>query len=116
MVKKNLSEYKRKYDVARHHAWAGGILLSVMLALRILVSSIPDFIVLIIGIPLVVYILISLFFTYKYRSGLSAIPDTVRSSEELEQKKIHAEVEKERLKLEKKKAKNEAKAQKKAKK
>jgi len=116
MVKKNLSEYKRKYDIARHHAWAGGILLSILLALRILVSSILDVIVLMVGIPLVVYILIALFFTYKYRSGLSVIPDAVRPSEELEQEKIRAEVEKERLKLEKKKTKNEAKAQKKAKK
>jgi len=111
-----MPDYKRKYDIARHHAWAGGILLSILLALRILVSSIPDVVVLMVGIPLVVYILIALFFTYKYRPGLSATQDFIFPSEELEKEKICAEVEKERLKVEKKKAKNEAKAQKKAKK
>jgi len=36
MKEKNIGEYKRRYDMSRHHAWAGGILLSVLLAIRIL--------------------------------------------------------------------------------
>jgi hypothetical protein len=124
MPKKDLAEYKRKYDMYRHHAWAGGILLSVLLAIRALleisnVSDIPDFIILPIGVILVVYVLISIFFTYKYRSGLTVqqeqkVIQFKTTSEDIEKEKIHAEVEKERLKVEKKKAKAEAKRKKKS--
>ena len=60
-----------------------------------------------------------MFFTYKYRSGLSSVEKPVQiqtGSEEVEKEKINAEVEKERLKVEKKKAKAEAKKAKKSKK
>jgi len=123
MPKKDLAGYKRKYDMYRHHAWAGGILLSVLLAVRALLeisgfSNIPDFIILPVGVILVIYILISIFFTYKYRSGLTVtqeqkIIQVKTSSDDLEKEKIRADVEKERSKLEKKKAKSEAKKQKK---
>jgi hypothetical protein len=123
MPMKDLFEYKRKYEIYRHHAWAGGIILSVLLAIRVLLeisnfSDIPDFIILPLGIILVFYIMISIFFTYRYRLGLT-IPQEkeVMNVKEIyndtEIKKINAKVEKERLKLEKKKAKTETKKQKK---
>ena len=34
MTQKNLNEYKRKYDVNKHHAWAGSVLLAVLVAIR----------------------------------------------------------------------------------
>ena len=109
MNQKNLSENKKKYNMARHHAWAGTVILSVLLAIRILIPDIPNEIMFIIVPILVIYILVSLFFTYKYRSGLSA-QETVASVDS------SVEIEKERLKVEKKKAKNEAKIAKKSKK
>jgi len=109
MNQKNLSENKKKYHMARHHAWAGTVILSVVLAIRILIPTIPNEIMYIIVPILVIYILIALFFTYKYRSGLSA-QDTIVSADS------SVEIEKERLKIEKKKAKNEAKKAKKSKK
>ena len=66
-----------------------------------------------IGILLIVYILIALFFTYKYSSGLAAEQKTVQ---EVHVHTDNAEVEKQRLKVEKKKAKAEAKKAKKSKK
>lgn len=119
MLKKDLVEYKRKYDMYRHHAWAGGILLSVLMSIRVLleilgVSNIPDFIIFPIGLILVFYVLISIFFTYKYRSGLTVQQDekiirVKTTSDDVEKEKIHAKVEKEKLKLEKKKIKAEVK-------
>lgn len=115
MLKKDLAEYKRKYDMYRHHAWAGGILLSVLMSIRVLldilgVSNIPDFIIFPIGFILVFYVLISIFFTYKYRSGLTVqqnqrIIQVKTTSDDVEKEKIRAKVEKEKLKLEKKKVK-----------
>jgi len=113
MVKKNLSEYKRRYDLFRHHAWAGLGFLSIILAIRIIFPEFSWFLHPIIAI-LIVYVVVALIFTYKYSSGLSAKQEIVHPSEVLEKEKIHAEVEKERLKLEKKKSKAEAKAKKKA--
>lgn len=121
MNQKNLSEYKRRYDNARHHAWAGSVLLAVLVAFRgfleITDINLDDRIIAIIGIILIIYILIAVIFTYKYRSGLSAEKKPVEiniKSENVEKEKIAAEVEKERLKVEKKKAKAEAKKIKKA--
>ena len=113
MKEKDLSEYKRKYEISRHHAWAGTAFLSLLLSLRYLVPSIPDVLFMPIGSLLVVYILIGVIFTYKYRAGLSAGQRHDYTSEELEREKIRAEVEKKRLKLDKKKVKAEAKARKK---
>ena len=114
MNKKNLAEYRKKYDIARHHAWAGTAILSVVLAIRIFLSTgetanIPDIIFLPIILVIAIYVLISLLFTYVYRSGLTAEQEKISSSEEIERHKIDATIEKERLKLEKKKAKAEAK-------
>ena len=110
MAQKNLNENKRKYDVSRHHAWAGAILLSVVLAVRVL-FEIDDIITMSLAVVLIAYILIALFLTYKYRSGLSTQQKTVQDVH------IHtaeAEIERERLKIEKKKAKTEAKKAKKS--
>lgn len=114
MQKKNLIEYKRKYDTYRHHAWAGGILLSLLMVIRALleilnISNIPDLIIIPIVVILIVYILISIFFTYKYLSGLN-----VQQEQQIIQvKTISNKVEKNKLKLEKKKTKAEIKKQKK---
>jgi hypothetical protein len=111
MTQKNLSEYKRKYDFARHHAWAGSVLLAVLVAIRgffeISNIKIDDRIIIAIGMILVFYILIAVILTYKYRSGLL-----------VEQKIVEVHVktndlEREKLKIEKKKAKAEAKKTKK---
>jgi len=67
-------------------------------------------IILPIGVFLIIYILIAIFFTYKYRFGL----ETPQKS--IQEVHIHAqdsEIEKERLKVEKKKLKTELKAMKK---
>jgi hypothetical protein len=112
-MQKNLAEYNKKYALWRHHAWAAGLLLSALLAIRIFleiseVKDIPNEIILIIGCLLLIYLLISLFFTYKYRSGLLA-----KQQQVIEIKSSSDEIEKERLKVEKKKAKAEAKKAKK---
>lgn len=121
--KKELSEYKKRYHSVRHHAWAGSVFLAILLAVRFLVEISDiyfehiDTVVLIFGSIIIIYTLIALFYTYKYRSGLSTEEKVIQmqfSSKELEQEKIHAEIEKERLKLEKKKAKTEAKKAKKS--
>jgi len=111
MAKKNLSEYKKKYALWRHHAWAGSILLSVLLALRIIIGAeyIQNEIVFVVGIILIFYVLISLFLTYKYQEGLRV----EKEEQVIRIKSSSDEVEKERLKLEKKKVKAEAKKAKK---
>lgn len=112
-MNKNLSEYKRKYDVARHHAWAGSVLLAVLVATRGFLElsdiKINDWIIVAIGLILIFYVLISVFFTYKYRAGLSSVSKNV-----VEVKVKSDDLEKEKLKIEKKKAKAEIKKAKKA--
>lgn len=119
----NLSDYQKKYRKFKHHAWAGSVILAILLAIRVFFETanikFDDRIIILIGGILVVYTLISVIFTYRYSSGLSAdseekivhIHDS--SENEVEKEKIKAETEKERLKLEKKKAKALAKAAKK---
>ena len=117
MIKKDILEYKRKYNIFRHHAWAGLGFLSVVLAIRIVFSKQAIFLTPIVVI-LLIYIIVALIFTYRYRIGLSAkVEDTqVKPTDEMEKELINAEIEKKRLKLEKKKAKAEAKKEKKSKK
>ena len=113
MAKNDLAEYKKKYQAVRHHAWAGSVLLGVILAIRLLfeisdthVANI-DLLVLILGVVVIIYTMTSLFLTYKYRKGLLAdgvVPQIISSADDLE---------KERLKLEKKKIKAEVKKEKK---
>ena len=111
-TKKDLTDYKRRYNLFRHHAWAGLGFLSVLLAVRILFPELLELLQPIL-VVLIVYVVIALIFTYKYRAGLSAKQETVYHSKELEKEKIHADVEKELLKLEKKKTKAKIKAGKK---
>jgi signal transduction histidine kinase len=125
MNKKDLSIYKRKYDVSRHHAWAGSVLLALLIATRTFLElsnfKVNDIFVVSIGMILIFYTLISVFLTYRYRSGLTSEQKKVvevyhhNSSDEIEKKKIDSDLEKERLKLEKKKAKAEIKKAKKLK-
>ena len=114
MKKKNLSEYKKKYDNARHHAWAGSVLLAILIASRGFLEltdyEIDDRIFLAVGFILIIYTLISVFFTYRYRPGLLANQKNVV---EVKVENTDAKLEKERLKIEKKKAKAEAKKAKK---
>jgi hypothetical protein len=117
MTKKNLSEYKRKYNAFRHHAWAGLGFLSVTLAIRLIFLESTVILTPIIVI-LAIYIFIALLLTYRYQSGLS-VEETVEKKEpsvNLEKEKLKSEVEKERLKVEKKKVKADTKSMKKSKK
>jgi len=102
-----MSEYKRKYEWYRHHAWAGLGLLSVFLAIRYFIF-LPNLISLPIVFALIFYILVSLAYTYKYSVALSK-----EASDKLEKERIKAEIEKARLKLEKKRLKAQIKARKK---
>lgn len=120
--KKNLAEFKRKYDVARHHAWAGSVILAIILAIRIFLETsyikINDWIIVTIGGFIVVYTLVAVVLTYKYRSGLTSeqkIIEVHTSSGDVEKEMIKTEVEKEHLKLEKKKSKVQLKSKKKSK-
>jgi len=116
MIKKDLSTYKRKYQAFRHHAWAGLGFLSVLLAVRIIFPQ-PSEILTPVIFVLVIYVIVALLFTYKYRAGISVVEEVVQvqPSSKVEKEIIRADAEKERLKLEKKKAKAEAKAKKKSK-
>ena len=115
MRKKDSSEYKKKYDLVRHHAWAGLGFLSVFLTIRILFPEISELLQPIL-VVIITYVVVSLLLTYKYYRGISASQQRIKSSDEVEKEKIHADVEKERIKLEKKKAKTHVKATKKSKK
>jgi hypothetical protein len=117
MTKKNLAEYKRKYNAYRHHAWAGLGFLAVFSIITALLPEHTQVLTPFIFI-LIIYVVVALILTYRYRSGLAA-EDTVVKTEpsvEIEKERLNAEVEKERLKVEKKKSKAEAKKEKKAKK
>jgi len=121
MDTKKLIEYKKRYAISKHHAWAGSIFLAILLAIRIFLETseinIDDRIILFIGAILVGYMLVALIFTYRYRTGLSADvkPEKIQSStDEIENKKIEPKLEKEKLKIEKKKAKTELKKEKKS--
>ena len=123
MDAKRLLEYKKRYAISKHHAWAGSILLAILLTIRIFIEAseinVDDRIILFVGAILVGYMLVALIFTYRYRTGLSADVKSVTmhsSTDEVEYKKIESQLEKERLKIEKKKAKAEIKKEKKLKK
>jgi len=101
---------KKNYSLYRHHAWAGGLMLAVVIAVKsVLQASFPDIIFLPMLALLILYILIALFFTYKYRTDLLSKDTSVSPT-------IDVDLEKEKLKIEKKKTKAQVKAQKKQKK
>ena len=103
------AECRKRYELFRHHAWAGLGILSVFLALQYFIS-LPPWISATVVCVLSAYILISLMGTYRYRKGLVIQEAPVHLS--LEQEKIA--VEKARMKLEKKRVKAEVKAKKKS--
>ena len=107
MSVKDLSEYKRKYAWYRHHAWAGAILLSVVLAARLFIR-IDSVLLLPVVLVLIVYIVVALVFTYRYSAGLSVEDTKVEVPSSVESERVKAQV-----KLEKKKAKASVKAKKK---
>jgi len=111
---RGLTEHKRMYDISRHHAWAGTAFLSVLPALRYMIPQFPHYLFIPLCTLLILYILISLLYTFKYRQGFFAGQMPHRGPEELEEAEHEAKIEKERVKAEKKKAKAEAKARKKA--
>ena len=75
MANKNKSEYKRNYAMAKHHAWAGSVLLAILGAIRWFTDDTEwyqkDIIFILAGILIIIYILIALVFTYRFRSGLA---------------------------------------------
>lgn len=119
MNKEKLFEYRKKYEIYRHHAWAGSIFLSVILALRIFLEimgfkDIPDYIFLPIGLIIICYMIISVMLTYRYQKGLKAaetkqVIEIKTSSDEVEKEKIKAKLEKKKAKLEAKKLKKHGK-------
>jgi len=108
-----LSKDKKRYDIFRHHAWAGTALLSVLLALRYMIPQFPYYLFIVLCTLLTLYILVSLLYTFKYRQGLSGGEISQRGPEELEEAKQKTKIEKQRLKADKKKAKAKAKERKK---
>jgi hypothetical protein len=115
------TDYKRKYAMAKHHAWAGSVLLAILGAMRWFVMDSTylhkDLIFIIAGLLIITYILIALFFTYRFRSGLAEEVQvqqqiiTNKSSDSVESTTILSP--KEQEKIEKKKAKAESKKRKK---
>jgi hypothetical protein len=120
---KDLSNTKKKYAISKHHAWAGSILLAIILAIRIFfeASNINEYnqLIMIFGFFIIIYMLISLILTYKYRSGLLSFDEksinlTISSKNLKGEKKIE-KFDKNIAKIEKKKAKKKLKELKKSK-
>jgi hypothetical protein len=120
MTKKDtLQPIRAQYDIARHHAWAGTVLLSVLLAIRIIIEMaenrlIPDIVFISLGFIIVIYTLGALLFTFKYRNALKQkeqekYEKTLTTTEK--STKIQA---KKQYKIEKKKAKSQQKKEKKS--
>ena len=97
MKERNLAEYKKKYHIFRHHAWAGLGFLSVVLAFRLIFLEQAQILTPVIVI-LAIYIIIALIFTYRYRLGLAAEEKGVKVekvetlSDEVEKERIIAEM------------------------
>jgi len=104
---------KERYDIFRHHAWAGTVLLSVLLAVRYMIPQFPHYLFTILCTLLIVYIVLALFYTFKYRRGLSERAMTGREPDDTNEEKQQAKIDKELLKIDKKKAKAETKQRKK---
>jgi len=115
----DLSDKRKKYALSKHHAWAGSILLAILLAIRIFfeTSKINEYnqIILIIGFFIIIYMIIALIFTYKYRSGLSSDEKSINLSINQEKVKINKKFNNNYSKIEKKKAKEKLKELKKSK-
>ena len=94
---------RRKYDLARHHAWGGLAFLSIVMVLRILFPDIPSAVVYPLIIILVGYVLVWLCFTYRYRTELKkdaaapmppggGVPRVDKAGMKLEKKRIKADL------------------------
>jgi len=113
--------YKRKYAMAKHHAWAGSILLAILGTIRWFTDDTEwyqkDIIFIIAGILIIIYILVALLFTYRFRSGL--IEGTTTNQQSVNQQSKQSDnlkptlSPKEQEKIEKKKVKTESKGLKK---
>ena len=123
MIKEDLSQENRAYyDLARHHAWAGTVLLSVLLAIRIFFEMaddniIPDTIFIILGVIIAFYTLGALLFTFRYRRTLiqkkqETVHVSIENAPIISTKSKKKKV-KQGYKLEKEKAKNQVKKEKK---
>ena len=119
-------EYKRRYAMAKHHAWAGSILLAILGAIRWFTDGTEwyqkDIIFIIAGVLIIIYILIALVFTYRFRSGLAEEIPTIQQPSNQESKqsdnfkpilspKEQEKIEKKKTKAESKRLKKLAKAQ-----
>ena len=119
MNKKTKKDYKHRYAIAKHHAWAGSVLLAILGALRWFISDNEypkqDLYFIITGIIIIVYILIALFFTYRFRSGLSQNEEIIQrqktSNDEQQDTSDSYQlmIQKEQAKIQKKLAKTESK-------
>jgi hypothetical protein len=117
MNKKPKTDFKHRYAIAKHHAWAGSVLLAILGALRWFISDTEypqqDFYFIMALILIITYILIALLYTYRYRSGLSQnegiiqgkINRNVESRSTVDSSQISSQ--KEQVKIEKKLAKTE---------
>jgi hypothetical protein len=110
-------DYIKRYAIAKHHAWAGSVLLAILSAIRIIFETsnqeINDVIFIILGLILILYILVALIYTYNYRSGLIEQKKPLSIQKQHNQEKLEKKIKKEQLKIEKKKAKSQEKKQKK---
>ena len=119
MNKKTKKDYKHRYAIAKHHAWAGSVLLAIIGAIRWFISDTEypkhDLYFIIAGIIIIVYILIALFFTYRFRSGLSQNEEIIQrqktSYDEQQNTSDSSQlmIQKEQAKIQKKLAKTESK-------
>jgi purine-cytosine permease-like protein len=121
-MEKDLSNIKKKYAISKHHAWAGSILLAIVLAIRIFfeTSNINEYnqLILIIGFFVILYMLISLILTYKYSSSLSYGEKPINvtlKSDDFKEIKINEKYDKNYAKIQKKKSKEKFKEFKKSK-
>ncbi len=120
MTKKDmLQPIRAQYDIARHHAWAGTVLLSLLLAIRIILEMaenrfIPEIVFVSLGVIIVLYTLGALLFTFRYRNALKQkeqekYEKTLTTTEKSTEKQT-----KQHYKIEKKKAKSQLKKEKKS--
>ena len=102
MAQARTPHYRRKYYLARHHAWGGLGFLSVVMVLRILCPDIPGVVIAPIIVILIMYVLVWLFLTYRYRSGLKEAPvaPAPQGNEVPKAEKAGLKVEKKRIKAE----------------
>lgn len=109
---------KNRYAIAKHHAWAGSVLLAILGALRWFTtdSDYPniDLYFIVAGILIISYILVALMFTYRFRSELSQ--NKISFSQQEKNEKMISSKEsaqglsaEEQAKIEKKTAKTESK-------